>query len=68
MSVALLPLATNEIFDEGAIRMSRGKALYKSSFLARQLLVFFLPARYMVVKIAHSCSEVVLQTIKHTII
>jgi hypothetical protein len=32
------------------------------------LSVFFTPARYMVVKITRSCSEVVLQTTKHTMI
>jgi hypothetical protein len=29
---------------------------------------FFAPARYKVVKIRHSCFEVVLQTIKHTMV
>jgi hypothetical protein len=53
--------------DEGIIRTSRGKAYYKSSYLACQQSVFFTPARYMVVKITCSCFEVVLWTIKHTI-
>jgi hypothetical protein len=32
------------------------------------LSLFFAPARYKVVKIMHSCSEVVLGTTKHTIV
>jgi hypothetical protein len=32
------------------------------------LSVFFTPARYRVVKIVCSCSEVVLRTMKHTIV
>jgi hypothetical protein len=47
------------ITDEGTIGTSRGKAHYKSPFLPRQLLVFFAPARYMVVKIARSYFKVV---------
>jgi hypothetical protein len=35
-------------------------------FLARQLSVFFTPAMYMMVKIAYSYSEMVLQTTRHT--
>jgi hypothetical protein len=66
--VGLLPLATKESFGEGAIRISRGKACCKSPFLARQLSVFFAPARYKVVKITCSYSKVVLQTTKHTMI
>jgi hypothetical protein len=46
--------------DDGTIRTPRGKAHYKSPFLAWQILVFFTSARYMVVKIACSCSELVL--------
>jgi hypothetical protein len=46
--------------------MSRGKVPFKSPFLERQLSVFFALARYRVVKIACSYSEVVLQTTKHT--
>jgi hypothetical protein len=46
--------------DEVTIRTSRGKACYKSPFLARQLSVFFAPTRYRVVKIVHFYSEVVL--------
>jgi hypothetical protein len=46
--------------DEGTIRISRGKACCKSPFLACQLSVFFAPARYRVVKIAHSYFEMVL--------
>jgi hypothetical protein len=41
---------------------------YKSFFLAYQLLVFSTPAKYRVVKIARSSSEVVVQTTKHTMI
>jgi hypothetical protein len=52
--------------DEGTIRMSRGKAHYKSAFLACQVSVVFAPAGYRVVKITRSYSEVVLRTTKHT--
>jgi hypothetical protein len=48
------------ITDEQTIVMSRGKALCKSPYLARQLSVFFAPVRNKVVKIAHSSSEMVL--------
>jgi hypothetical protein len=48
------------IEDGETIRTSRGEARYKSPFLVRQLSVFFAPARYMVVNIACSYSEVVL--------
>jgi hypothetical protein len=48
--------------------MYREKAHCKFPFLACQLSVFFTLARYRVVKIAHSSSEVVLQTTKHTVI
>jgi hypothetical protein len=34
----------------------------------RYILVFFAPARYRVVKITRSYSEVVLRTIKHTMV
>jgi hypothetical protein len=54
--------------DEGTIETSRGKAHCKSPYLAHQLLVFFTPIRYRVVKITCSYSEVVLRTTKHTII
>jgi hypothetical protein len=40
--------------------MSRGKVCFKSPYLACQLSVVFAPARYKVVKIVHSYSEVVL--------
>jgi hypothetical protein len=49
-----------ESFGEVTIGMSREKAHYKSSFLAWQLPVVFASARYRVVKIARSNSEVVL--------
>jgi hypothetical protein len=39
---------------------SRGKAHWKSPFLARQLSVFFAPTRYRVVKITCFSFEVVL--------
>jgi hypothetical protein len=64
--VWLLPLATKESFGKETIGTSRGKACYNSPFLAGQLSVFFAPARYRVVKITHSYSEMVLQTTKHT--
>jgi hypothetical protein len=54
--------------DEGTIRTSIGKAHHKSPFLVRQLLVFFAPANYGVVKIARSSFEVVMWTMKHTMI
>jgi hypothetical protein len=54
--------------DDGTIKTFRGKAHCKSSFLVCQLLVFFAPVRYNVVKITRSCSEVVLQTTKQTIV
>jgi hypothetical protein len=37
--------------DVGTIRTSRGKTCYKSAFLVHQLLMFFVLARYRVVKI-----------------
>jgi hypothetical protein len=37
----------------------------KSPLLMHQLSVFFAPARYRMVKIAHSYSEVVLQSMKN---
>jgi hypothetical protein len=58
-------MAAMVIVDEGTIGTSRGKARYKSSFLARQLSVFFAPARYRVVKIMHSYSEMVLWTMQN---
>jgi hypothetical protein len=51
--------------EEGTIRRSREKVRYKSPFLACQLSMFFAPIRYRVVKIACSCSEMVLQTMKN---
>jgi hypothetical protein len=48
--------------------MSIGKACCESPFLAHQLSMFLLLARYRVVKIAHSYSEVVLRTTKHTMV
>jgi hypothetical protein len=51
--------------DDGTIRTFGGKARCKSPYLARQLLVFFALAIYMVVKITCSCFEVVLQTMKN---
>jgi hypothetical protein len=47
------------------LELSRGVAHCKSPFLVHQLSVFFTLARYRVVKIACSCSEVVLRTIKN---
>jgi hypothetical protein len=66
--VKWLPLAMNESFGEGTIRTSRGKARWKSPYLARQMSMLFAPARYRVVKIVHSYSEVVLRTTKHTMV
>jgi hypothetical protein len=48
--------------------MSKGKVCCKLPYLARKLLVFFAPARYMVVKITYSYSEVVLRTTKYNIV
>jgi hypothetical protein len=56
------------IVDEGTIRTFRGKGRSKCPFLAHQLWVFFASARYRVVKIMHSCSEVVLWTTKNTMV
>jgi hypothetical protein len=46
--------------DKGTIGMSKEKAHYKSPFLVHQLSVFSAMAKYMVVKITCSSSEVVL--------
>jgi hypothetical protein len=56
------------VYVELTIGTSRGKARYKSPFLVNQQSVFFTLARYKVVKIAHSSFELVLQTIRHTVI
>jgi hypothetical protein len=61
------PPASTVSTDDGTIRTSRGKAHCKSPFLVHQLLVVFALARYRVVKITHSYSEVVLRSTKHTI-
>jgi hypothetical protein len=50
------------------IETSKGRARCKSPYLVHQLLVFSAPANYGVVKIARFSSEVVLQTMKHTMI
>jgi hypothetical protein len=42
--------------------------MLQSPFLTHQLSMFFTPVRCRVVKIVRSCYEVVLRTIKHTII
>jgi hypothetical protein len=63
--VGLLLLVMNESFGVRTIGTFRGKACYKFPYLARQLSVFFAPARYMVVKIMHSYSEMVLQTMRN---
>jgi hypothetical protein len=52
--------AATTIVDDGTIGTFREKAHYKSPFLARQLSIFFAPARYRVVKNVHSYSEIVL--------
>jgi hypothetical protein len=54
--------------DEGTIGTYRGKARCKSPYLLCHMSVFFTPTRYKEVKIACSSFEVVLQTIKHTVI
>jgi hypothetical protein len=54
--------------DEGTIRTSREKAHCKSPFLAHQQSVFFILTRYIMVKIMHSYSEVVLRTTEHTMV
>jgi hypothetical protein len=51
--------------DDETIRTPRGEARCKSPFQTCQLSVFFEPVRYRMVKIACSCSEVVLQTMKN---
>jgi hypothetical protein len=53
------PLVTGMNIDDDHRNILR-KARYKSPFLAHQLLVFFVPARYRVVKIMCSYSKVVL--------
>jgi hypothetical protein len=60
MLVGLLLLVINDNFGAGTIKTSSGKARYKSPFLARQLSMIFTPERYRMVKIACSCSEMVL--------
>jgi hypothetical protein len=54
------PSVAMMIVDEGTIETSTGKARCKSPYLACQLLVFLASARYRVIKITHSCSEMVL--------
>jgi hypothetical protein len=51
--------------DDGTIGMARGEARCKSPFLACQLSVCFALARYRVVKVTFSCSELVLRTMKN---
>jgi hypothetical protein len=63
--VGLLSLAVNESFGDGTIGMSRGEARYKFPYLVSQLSVFFALARYTMVKIMCSSSEVVLGTMKN---
>jgi hypothetical protein len=60
------PSTTTVSFVDVTIGTSRGKAWCKSSFLVRQLSVFFAPARCRVVKIVHSYSKMVLRTTKQT--
>jgi hypothetical protein len=62
------PLVVTVSANEGTIGTSREKARYKSPYLACQMSVFFAPARYRVVKITRSSSEVVLRTMKHIVI
>jgi hypothetical protein len=59
------PLAVMVIEDDGTIVTSRGVAHYKSPFMAYQLSGFFAPARYRVVTITCSYSEVVLRTMNN---
>jgi hypothetical protein len=58
--VGWLSLVMNESFVDGTNGASKGITHRKSPFMVRQLLVFFAPARYRVVKIVYFCSEVVL--------
>jgi hypothetical protein len=60
------PETVNE--DKETIETSRGRVRNKSPFLECQLLVFLAPARYRVVKITRSSSEMVLRTMKHIVI
>jgi hypothetical protein len=53
--------------DDRTIETSRGKARYKSPFLACQLSVFFI-SKNRVVKNVHSSFEMVLRTTNHTMI
>jgi hypothetical protein len=55
----------NKSFGDGTIGTSREEAHCKSPFLTRQHSVFFALARYRVVKIMCSYSEVVLRTMKN---
>jgi hypothetical protein len=59
------PSAVTASANDGTIRTSRGKPHCKSPFLVCQLLVFFAPARYRVVKILRFYSEMVLRTMKN---
>jgi hypothetical protein len=54
------PSAAMVSIDGGSIGTSIGKACCNSPFLASQVLLFFAPARYRVVKIARSYSKMVL--------
>jgi hypothetical protein len=54
--------------DDGTIGTSGEKAHCKSRFLACQLSFFSAPTKYRLVKIVCSSSEMVLHTIKHTMI
>jgi hypothetical protein len=65
MLVGLLLLPMSEGFSAGTIGMFREKTHYKPPFLAHQLSLFLAPARYRVVKIACSCSKMVLRTMKN---
>jgi hypothetical protein len=65
--IGSLSVATTST-DDGTIGTSRGKARYKSPFLMHHLVVLFSLARYRVVKITRSYTEVVLRITKHTIV
>jgi hypothetical protein len=68
LHVKYSPSVEMAIVDEWTIRTFKGKSHYKSSFLACQLSVFSASAKYRVVKFAHFSSEMILQTMKHTVI
>jgi hypothetical protein len=54
---------------EGKVFVARNGVFLQKEFISNGVYqCFFAPARYMVVKITRSCSDMVLLTIKHTIV